>query len=55
MGGGVVAGATAGIIDDVLNRVQSVHDGDLTVLAECRYAGAAMPVMSTHPEPSLQT
>ena len=44
----------AGSIDDVLNRVQSVHDEDLTVLAEFQYAGVAMPVVTKNPQPALE-
>ena len=43
-----------GGMDDVLNRVQSVHDEDLTVLAEFRYVGPAMPTVTTLPEPSVE-
>jgi YD repeat-containing protein len=39
----------AGSVDDVLNRVQSVHDSDLTVLSEFQYLGAAMPAVTTLP------
>ncbi len=43
-----------GDIGDVLNRVQSVHDDDLTVLADYRYAGAAMPVVTLLPQPTVE-
>lgn len=43
-----------GSIDDVLNQVQSVHDDDLTVLAEFQYVGSAMPVVTKLPEPGVE-
>jgi RHS repeat-associated protein len=43
-----------GSIDYVLNRVQSVHDYDLTVLAEFSYVGAAMPAVTILPQPTVQ-
>jgi hypothetical protein len=39
----------AASIDDVLDRVQSVHDDDLAVLAEFQYLGAATPAVTTLP------
>lgn len=39
--------SASGSIDDVLNRVQSLHDDDLTVLAEYNYLGAAQPAVTT--------
>ncbi len=41
-------------INDVLNRVASVHDDDLTVLAEFQYLGSAMPAVTLLPEPGVQ-
>jgi len=41
-------------IDDVLNRVQSMHDEDLTVLAEFRYLGASTPAVTVLSEPGLE-
>jgi RHS repeat-associated protein len=41
-------------IDDVLNRVQSMHDEDLTVLAEFRCLGAGTPAVTVLSEPGLE-
>ena len=42
-------------IDDVLNRVASIHDdATLEVLATFGYLGAAMPAITTLPTPALQ-
>ena len=46
---------TENSIDDVLNRVASIHDdATLEVLAEFGYLGAAMPAITTLPTPALQ-
>jgi hypothetical protein len=34
--------------------VQSVHDGDLTELAEFKYLGVPMPALTQLPEPVVQ-
>ena len=42
---------STGSIDDALNRPASLHDADLTVLAEWTYAGAGITATSKLPEP----
>ncbi|WP_166442703.1 RHS repeat domain-containing protein [Phragmitibacter flavus] len=45
---------SSGGIDDVLNRVQSVHDDDLTVLAEYQHVGLGLPSITTLPQPGIE-